>query len=568
MSATTVSLILVAFWGAVFCREAWRRRRYYVASAVAVLLIAGIACAYTLNESLFMTSHQIKGLAQATATTDAVAAGRTLTGGTGINTIGDLTSDRTISLANQVTAGSCTACNLSYNAQGQVTAATNGSAGAPADAQYLTLALNSTLSAERKINPDSTLSVTDHGANDNYDVGVNQTYNFTWSGLHTWNPATSQSRAIYFDMNAIGGSINAGRDSHLMQLRSQSHSTETGDYHSDWEFYAQADYPSNDMFVLKNAHDGGSFTTRMTVDYLGDLTVATLTPTNSLGYAYGGTTGTSRTTGFNSLAPASPAKGTVLVNDGTNWVNIGVGSNGQALVADSAQTDGIKWGTVGGSSGGAAPTWEENWRNWCYTKAGFTANSFQCEYYTFATGTSGFTTCGTSSPSALANGGSILEFSGSGSFHKCFMNTAGAILTGSSTKWCFVAHAKTTAGNDSDDQVEMGFYAGGSDVLGVGVIGSQSTSVYKARLTNGTTTNYLTSTVSISTSAYKDFALIQDGTNTCLSVNNEALTGAACTASSNNPISNALRTFTHVNSTGGGTTTLDVDTILACYPSL
>lgn len=50
------------------------------------------------GSGLVTVTGKITGLTQATAATDAVAGGRTLTGGTGISPIGDLTSDRTISV--------------------------------------------------------------------------------------------------------------------------------------------------------------------------------------------------------------------------------------------------------------------------------------------------------------------------------------------------------------------------------------------------------------------------------------------------------------------------------------
>lgn len=45
-----------------------------------------------------------------------------------------------------------------------------------------------------------------------------------------------------------------------------------------------------------------------------------------------------------------PAKGSILVGNagGTAYANLGVGSNGQSLVADSASTNGVKWATAGG----------------------------------------------------------------------------------------------------------------------------------------------------------------------------------------------------------------------------
>lgn len=52
----------------------------------------------------------------------------------------------------------------------------------------------------------------------------------------------------------------------------------------------------------------------------------------------------------------TPTKGRILVGDGTNFVVLGVGTDGQALVADSAQTTGVKWAAAGISSAASFPS--------------------------------------------------------------------------------------------------------------------------------------------------------------------------------------------------------------------
>lgn len=86
--------------------------------------------------------------------------------------------------------------------------------------------------------------------------------------------------------------------------------------------------------------------------------------TGALPYANGGTAGTSRTSGFNALAPASAAKGDLLAFNGTDWIRVAVGTDGYLLTADTAQTAGIKWavapatpvGTMLDYGGTTAPT--------------------------------------------------------------------------------------------------------------------------------------------------------------------------------------------------------------------
>lgn len=56
------------------------------------------------------------------------------------------------------------------------------------------------------------------------------------------------------------------------------------------------------------------------------------------------------------ISALSPTKGRLLVGNGTNFVDLAVGTDGQALIADSAQAKGIKWDTVSGGSGITALT--------------------------------------------------------------------------------------------------------------------------------------------------------------------------------------------------------------------
>lgn len=71
--------------------------------------------------------------------------------------------------------------------------------------------------------------------------------------------------------------------------------------------------------------------------------------TGIVAVANGGTGQSTQTPAFNALSPTT-TKGDVITHNGTNNVRQAVGSNGQVLTADSAQTNGIKWAPSSGIS--------------------------------------------------------------------------------------------------------------------------------------------------------------------------------------------------------------------------
>lgn len=134
---------------------------------------------------------------------------------------------------------------------------------------------------------------------------------------------------------------------------------------ADGEFSFKA---ANGVYDIKITKGGSSETHKGFV--LNDFNDAlpALTLTTPLGVASGGT-GSSTASGartalgvaigtdvqaydaqLDDLAGIAPAKGTVIVFNGTNWVGLGVGTDGQHLEADSAQANGVKWATPASSS--------------------------------------------------------------------------------------------------------------------------------------------------------------------------------------------------------------------------
>ena len=78
--------------------------------------------------------------------------------------------------------------------------------------------------------------------------------------------------------------------------------------------------------------------------YFGVVRIQNATPS--------GTGGESTLSGLGDTDITAAAKGDMLVYDGTNWVDLTVGSNDQVLTADSAETAGVKWAAAaaGGST--------------------------------------------------------------------------------------------------------------------------------------------------------------------------------------------------------------------------
>ena len=78
--------------------------------------------------------------------------------------------------------------------------------------------------------------------------------------------------------------------------------------------------------------------------------------TGALAITNGGTGQATQTLGFNALSPLT-TKGDLVVNNGTNDIRLGVGTDNYSLIADAAQASGIKWAQVPLTTGvtGALP---------------------------------------------------------------------------------------------------------------------------------------------------------------------------------------------------------------------
>jgi hypothetical protein len=75
-------------------------------------------------------------------------------------------------------------------------------------------------------------------------------------------------------------------------------------------------------------------------------------PALPLSIANGGSGQGTKTGSFDALAPTT-TKGDLIISNGADNVRFPVGTNGQALLADSTQPNGVRWGTSGLGVGGA-----------------------------------------------------------------------------------------------------------------------------------------------------------------------------------------------------------------------
>lgn len=161
---------------------------------------------------------------------------------------------------------------------------------------------------------------------------------------------TSTAPAHPYIAQRLGIVATSGVGNGVISVSAQSvHGVESGSLKNTWSF---GDGTAGTKTLIFNNGSAGQLVWNPTA-------TRTLTLQDTTGTVYstggqdvavvdGGTGASNKTTAFGNLSP-NTTKGDIIVHNGTDNIRLSVGNDGDVLLADSAEVNGVRWGQGGGS---------------------------------------------------------------------------------------------------------------------------------------------------------------------------------------------------------------------------
>jgi len=201
-----------------------------------------------------------------------------------------------------------------------------GGGGAPTTAQYLTLAADATLTAERILSVGVGITGVDGGANNPFTIAIDPAAPITWTTVETFKPGTTSTVALRIGMDAPG-SVGQLRDGHYIELQGASND---GSTHTA-SFRLLTDMVSPDgqgaELAIRHRLDSGSITNALRIVSDGSLI--------ALGALYSGSSAVQITTSAGNLRPQAFASADLSGNSNKLATFTGVTTGGRCAEWDA-----------------------------------------------------------------------------------------------------------------------------------------------------------------------------------------------------------------------------------------
>lgn len=301
--------------------------------------------------------------------------GGTVTSVGGTGTVSGLTLTGTVTTSGNLTLGgtlAVTPSDFASQSANTFLAAPNGSAGTPTfrsmvAADVPALSYVSSVGATAPITTTGGLTPTIGipVATSSADGYLSST---DWSTFNAKQPAGSYLTSVAVtSANGFAGTSSGGTTPSLT-LTTSITGLLKGDGTAMSAATAGTDYSAGTSAlatgILKSTTTTGALTIAVAADFptLNQNTTGTASNvTGTVAIANGGTGQTTQTAAFDALAPTT-TKGDLIVDNGTNNIRLGVGTDTYVLTADSTAAAGVKWAAAagGGSNITAQGLWENN----------------------------------------------------------------------------------------------------------------------------------------------------------------------------------------------------------------